>query len=241
MTADRKASSIPGHDGAMAEAVHVAGVIDEAEAALLIECGVRRIGIPLVLDHHAEDIGVDDAAALVARYGAGAIFFLITYLSNAPAIGALCRRLGVRMVQLHADVGEDDLAALRRSDPSLYVIKSLIVGQGRTERLIRSAEALAPLVDAFITDTFDPETGATGATGKAHDWQVSERLRALSPRPVVLAGGLAPSNVGDAIRAVRPAGVDVHTGVEKADGRKSGELVRAFLSEAAAGFASIRR
>ena len=225
---------------AMAEAVHVAGVIDAAEAELLIECGVRRIGIPLVLGHHREDIDVDDAAALVGRYGAGAEFFLITYLGDAPSILSLCQRLGVRMVQLHGEVTVGALAALREADPGLFVIRSLIVGQGSQETLKARVGNEAPLVDAFITDTFDPETGATGATGKTHDWGVSERLVALSPKPIILAGGLTPSNVGDAIRAVRPAGVDVHTGIEGADGRKRRDLTLAFLSEATAGFASIR-
>jgi len=95
-------------------------------------------------------------------------------------------------------------------------------------------------VDAFITDTFDPATGASGATGKTHDWTVSRRLVERSPKPVILAGGLTPGNVRNAIRKVRPAGVDVHTGVEGSDGRKRRDLVRTFVAEARAGFASLR-
>ncbi|MGH7810735.1 MAG: hypothetical protein ACREP5_10705 [Candidatus Binatia bacterium] len=55
--------------------------------------------------------------------------------------------------------------------------------------------ALSPFVDAFITDTFDPESGASGTTGKTHDWRVSRRLVELTNRPVILAGGLTPKNV----------------------------------------------
>jgi phosphoribosylanthranilate isomerase len=58
----------------------------------------------------------------------------------------------------------------------------------------------------------------------------------LSPRPVILAGGLTPANVREAIAAVRPAGVDVHTGVEDASGRKDLAKVLAFVAEARAGF-----
>ena len=92
----------------------------------------------------------------------------------------------------------------------------------------------------FITDTFDPATGASGATGKTHDWTVSRKLVELSPKPVILAGGLNPSNVYEAIRIVRPAGVDVHTGVEDSSGRKSRSLIEAFVNEAARGFAEHR-
>src|SRR4030095_10716833 len=90
---------------------------------------------------------------------------------------------------------------------------------------------LSPFVDAFITDTFDPKTGASGATGKTHDWRVSRRLVELADRPIILAGGLTPDNVKRAILEVRPAGVDSHTGVEDSTSRKSREKVKKFFSE----------
>jgi phosphoribosylanthranilate isomerase len=85
---------------------------------------------------------------------------------------------------------------------------------------------LSPFVDAFITDTFDPRTGASGATGKTHDWRVSRRLVEISARPVILAGSLTPENVTRAILEVRRAGVDSHTDVEDSRGRKSREKVQ---------------
>jgi phosphoribosylanthranilate isomerase len=119
------------------------------------------------------------------------------------------------------------------------VIKSLVVGLRDPAALEVEAERLAPWVDAFITDTFDPATGATGATGRTHDWSVSRRLVECLPRPVVLAGGLTPENVAEAIRQVRPAGVDSHTGVEGADGRKSRDKVMRFVAAARAAFAAL--
>lgn len=220
--------------------IHVAGIIDAAEAGMLIDCGVRHLGFPLVLGYHREDLDADAAAAIVARYGDRATFFLITYLDKAGAIADLCRRLGVGMVQLHADVSADEVARLRKARPGLKIIKSLVVRTENADVLADAVELFAPVVDAFITDTFDPETGASGATGRTHDWQVSRRLVELSPRPVILAGGLTPGNVQDAIRTVCPAGVDVHTGVEGPDGRKRRDLVEAFVAEARAGLAALR-
>jgi phosphoribosylanthranilate isomerase len=95
-------------------------------------------------------------------------------------------------------------------------------------------------VGAFITDTFDPATGLSGATGKVHDWSVSRSIVELSGKPVILAGGLTADNVKEAILKVRPAGVDSHTGVEGTDGRKKRELVRKFVSEAKKGFELMR-
>ncbi len=102
--------------------------------------------------------------------------------------------------------------------------------------LRRQVNVTADLVNAYITDTFDPATGATGATGKVHDWAVSHDLVALSPKPVIVAGGLTPNNVAAAIAATLAAGVDVHTGVEGPDGRKQADLVRAFLNAARQAF-----
>ena len=221
--------------------IHVAGVIDRDEAEMLIRCGVAHIGVPLVLNHHDEDLSIDAAAAIVARLGRQTAFFLITYASAAVDALALCRRLDVGMVQLHGDIEADALTDLRHSAPELRVIKSLIVRGDNAEALAAEVGRFAPLVDAFITDTFDPATGARGATGKTHDWSVSRRLVDLSPKPVILAGGLTPTNVRAAIDAVRPAGVDVHTGIEGPDGRKQCDLTRRFVAEARAGFASIGR
>jgi len=220
--------------------IHVAGIVDAAEAEMLIDCGVRFLGFPLVLGYHREDIGVEAAAGIVTRFGGRATFFLITYLDTAGAIMDLCRQLGVGMVQLHADVDADEVARLRKAAPGLTIIKSLVVRADNAAALGEAIDLFAPLVDAFITDTFDPATGASGATGKTHDWAVSRRLVERSPKPVILAGGLTPGTVRNAIRTVRPAGVDVHTGVEGSDGRKRRDLVRTFVAEARAGFASLR-
>jgi phosphoribosylanthranilate isomerase len=92
-----------------------------------------------------------------------------------------------------------------------------------------------------LTDTFDASTGASGATGKTHDWSISRELAEISPRPLILAGGLDPGNVREAVNQVRPAGVDAHSGLEGPGGRKDRELVQAFVRQALAGFAGIDR
>lgn len=212
--------------------IHVAGVIDEAEAELLIECGVGYLGFPLALAYHQEDLSVDDAAAIVRRHGDRATFFLITYLDKADRILSLCHQLGVAMVQLHGEITTDELGKLRQSPNTPRVLKSLIVRPGNQAALADQVPRYEALVDGFITDTFDPDTGATGATGKTHDWAVSRHLVGLSTKPVILAGGLNPDNVSEAIAAVRPAGVDAHTGLEGPDGRKQRDLVARFVREA---------
>lgn len=222
------------------ELIQVAGITDEAEAALLQECGVHWLGFPLRLPVHREDLTEAAAAAIIRRLRPPAQAVVITYLDEAGSIAEFCAALGARVVQLHGEIAADELRRLRRLAPGLTITKSLVVGLHPAPVLERMVRELAPLVDGFITDTFAPETGAAGATGRPHDWAVSRRLVEVSFRPVILAGGLTPANVRQAILAVRPAGVDVHTGVEDASGRKSRAKVRAFVAEARTGFRAVR-
>jgi phosphoribosylanthranilate isomerase len=217
-------------------AIQVAGVIDEDEVALLVECGVRQIGFPLRLPVHAEDLHEEEAARIIRRLPLAVSAVLITYLDEAAAIDAFARTMGVHIVQLHGDVDRRQLEILKTLAPDLVIIKSLVVGRHDPGALEALAVSLSPLVDAFITDTFDPHTGASGATGCTHDWAVSRRLVAASARPVILAGGLTPDNVGQAILAVDPAAVDVHTGVEDRHGRKDRAKVAAFVRAARQAF-----
>jgi phosphoribosylanthranilate isomerase len=219
--------------------IHVAGVIDLAEAQLLIDCGIRYLGFPFVLDHHKEDLTIDAAAAIASKLRNHATFFLITYLNSARAILELCHALSVNMVQLHGETSLEQIQLLRQEAPKLRLIKSLIVCGSNADTLIDEVQRYEASVDSFITDTFDPVTGASGATGRVHDWEISRRLVESSARPVILAGGLNAANVRQAIHAVRPAGVDVHTGIEGHNGRKRYDLTKRFVEEAQAGFADL--
>ena len=215
-------------------AIQIAGIADAADLAAAVEGGATHLGFPLRLPVHAEDCDERAAAALVATLPPGVEAVLITYLETAREIGALSRAVGVRTVQLHGEPAPDEFLELRRIAPGLSLWSALVVGAAPESRLAARMDRLAPLVDAFVTDTFDPARGARGATGRTHDWGVSARLAARSPRPLILAGGLTLENVADAIAAVRPAGVDAHTGVEDAAGRKDPARVRAFVEAALA-------
>ncbi len=215
-------------------AIQVAGISGPADLAAAVGGGATHVGFPLRLPIHSEDCDPREAAALIATLPAGVEPVLITYLETAREIAELAREVGARTVQLHGDPAPDEVATLRQLAPGLAAWAALVVGALPEPLLLTRLERLAPLVDAFVTDTFDPRTGARGATGRTHDWSVSARLAARSPRPLILAGGLTPENVADAVAAVRPAGVDAHTGVEDAAGRKDPARVRAFVEAALA-------
>lgn len=220
--------------------VQIAGIRSPEEARMILGTGADWLGFPLRLEHHGEDLPDKEVAALIASVGIGDRAVLITYLERAADILALAGELGCRRVQLHGDIAAEETRRLRETGAGLFLIKSLIVRLGEPDELLGRIREFAPLVDAFITDTWDPRTGARGATGKTHDWDASRRIVEESARPVILAGGLTPENVARAIERVRPAGVDAHTGVEAPDGMKDPALVGAFVGEARRAFALLK-
>ncbi|MCE9625355.1 MAG: phosphoribosylanthranilate isomerase [Deltaproteobacteria bacterium] len=219
--------------------IQIAGIRDAEEARLLVEGGVDWLGFPFRLDFHREDLSETQARDIISVLPNTVLPVLITYLNDADSILDLCGCLGTRAVQLHGKVVPELGEALRRRSPRLALIKSLVVRENAWERLEKELQDWASWADYFLTDTFDAESGASGATGKTHDWEISRRLVEISPKPLMLAGGLNPDNVGEAIRKVRPAGVDSHTGVEDSQGAKDPELLRAFVAEARLAFAQL--
>ncbi len=219
--------------------IQIAGVIDQAEANMLLQAGVDWLGFPLRLPVHTEDLSEAAAAGIIRGLSAPAAGVLITYLDRAAAVNDFCQELGAGIVQLHGEIPLNEVQHLKEMAANLFVIKSLVVRGDNLAELVEMTQTYGPFVDAFITDTHDPTTGADGATGKTHDWRISRELVAISSKPLILAGGLNPGNVQAAIEEVRPGGVDVHTGVEDNSGRKCPKKVAAFVAAARKGFAAI--
>ncbi len=220
----------------MHKIIQVAGIIDKEEAKMLMDLGVEYLGFPLRLPVNKEDLTEEEAVEVIKEIHSPHKAVLITYLDDADDIIAFCDKLNVKVVQLHGKIEVDQLKKLKSLRPDIEVIKSLVVSGDNLSELERTVSTLSQWIDMYITDTFDPATGAEGATGKTHDWNISRRLIELSPKPVIIAGGLNPSNVKAAILATKPAGVDVHTGIEGKNGRKDWDLTKSFLREAAYGF-----
>ncbi len=92
--------------------------------------------------------------------------------------------------------------------------------------------AVQPEPSVLLTDSFDPEK--IGGTGTLSDWGVAKKTKTLG-KPILLAGGLKPNNVAEAIAAVQPWGVDVSSGVEKTPGVKDLRKVKKFIAVVRAG------
>jgi len=219
--------------------IQIAGIIDSEEAEMLMKLGVDYLGFPLRLPVNKDDLTEDEAVKVIKEIVPPHQAVLITYLDKAVEIIRFCDKLNVHIVQLHGKIPVGELKIIKRNRPDIEIIKSLVVYKDNYLELKNTVQNLSECVDFFITDTFDPSTGASGATGKTHDWKISRKLVEVSSKPVILAGGLNPSNVKQAILQIKPAGVDVHTGVESSNGRKDYNLVKNFVLQSEQAFAEI--
>ncbi len=159
---------------------------------------------------------------------------LVLHLGPMQAVGVFVDA-GSERIRRHRDIADFPIVQLHGSEPpemcralkqdGLDVWKAVRPTSRR--ELARHWNTYAPVVDAILVEGFSPR--APGGTGTAieYDW-LDEVDR--SACPLVLAGGLNAGNVGDAIRAVRPDIVDVSSGVERAPGEKSRELIFDFLA-----------
>lgn len=107
------------------------------------------------------------------------------------------------------------------------LIRTVRLGNGAN---IRQAREQASAISAILLDSFAP--GQFGGTGLTVDWNLAQEFVEECPLKVVLAGGLTPENVAEAIQSVRPFGVDVSSGVETSPGIKSQEQIRRFIHNA---------
>ena len=198
----------------------ICGITRLSDALHAVEHGAGALGF-VFWPQSSRHINPERAAAIIAalppRIGAVGVFV------NEPVEGirAIVAQTGINMVQLHGDEAAAYADAL-----DWPVLRAVTVDQ------VEQASAAWPPGTTFLMDAADPVR--RGGTGKTINWQ--QAASAARARRIVLAGGLTPDNVADAIGRVRPFGVDVSSGVEDAPGVKNADKVARFLASARSAF-----
>lgn len=211
--------------------VQIYGITTREDAAEVDRLEPSAIGV--VLDEGVptwDSVDMDTAREIVSAVKKARVVALS--LSTDPdRILATVRTLGPDIVHLaRADaIDEASLQWIRaKVEPAQLLLTVPVDGPGA----VTVARQLSDLADSLLLDTKHPDTGIVGATGQVHDWGISAEIVNTLDVPVVLAGGLGPDNVRDAISAVRPFGVDseTHTSVDDDRRRKDLAKVEAFIS-----------
>jgi phosphoribosylanthranilate isomerase len=194
--------------------VKICGLTRVADAELAVQLGADAVGFVF---WPASPRSLDPAAAraIVRALPEGVMKVGVFVNQSVSFMNQVAGEAGLTHVQLHGDETPDVAAAL-----SVPVIKAIsLAGRGAV------VEAW-PADTVWLVDAHDPDR--RGGTGTTADWAAAASL--ARTRRVWLAGGLTAANVEEAVRQVRPFGIDVSSGVEKAPGVKDQDRLRAFFA-----------
>jgi len=201
--------------------VKLCGMPDADARDAAVAAGADAVG--LVCDVPVDtprEIGPERAADLAASTPPFVAATLVTMVDTVAETVDLAERVRPDALQVHA-ADPADVATLA-GDARASVIAAV--------DLDADLAAYAETADALLLDSTGE--GGAGGTGRTHDWERSRTAVEDLDCPVVLAGGLTPENVAEAVRTVRPYAVDVASGIESAPGEKDPERMAAFAAAA---------
>jgi len=194
--------------------VKICGITSEEDALLAVAMGADAVGF--VFAPSSRQIAPQKAADIVKRLPAEIVTVGVFRDETRQRVVDVVHQSGLRVAQLHGHEPPSTARWIRARIP--LVFKAFTAGDPQLDH----ADDYG--ADAILID------GVVPGSGQVFDWSLAEG--APADRRVVLAGGLTPDNVADAVRRVRPWGVDVSTGVESAPGHKEARKLRAFVQAA---------
>ena len=200
--------------------IKICGLTDPLEAKAAAEAGANAIGMVFAKSPRKID---PDRAREIIQVLPPMVQTVGVFVNQSPEeIKAVIDYCGLDLVQLH---GEETPETCKYLAPR--VIKAWRI---RTMADIQDLIPYQGVVRAFLLDAWSPK--AHGGTGETFDWSIAIEAKNVLSRPVILAGGLNPENVAQAVKQVRPWGVDVSSGVETAPGKKDLHMVADFIRRA---------
>jgi phosphoribosylanthranilate isomerase len=207
-----------------------------AEALAVARLGVDRVGLTPAQRGLPGEITVDLAREIADAVRTEATVCALTVEGDVESIAAMVE--AVRPDVLHLSGPTDaltleEVGRLRTLFPGVEIMLAVAV---TGPEAVADAQRFEAVVDSLILDSVTPSIDGIGAAGVVHDWTVSQAIVEAVAIPVILAGGLSPENIAEAIRVVRPWGVDslTHTNQPLRTGgfRKDLDLVREFVAAA---------
>lgn len=206
------------------------------EALAVVALGVDHVGVTPGQRGLPGEVSFDTAHAIVTAVRGRAVSVALTVESDPEAIEAMVRAVRPEILHLCGLAGSLPPGAVRGLRKRLADLPIMQAVSVTGPEAVDVALAYQDAADYLILDTQAPDIPGIGASGATHDWTVSREIVHHVRVPVILAGGLSPENVAQAVRAVRPWGVDslTHTNRSLVRGgfRKDLDRVRGFVSAA---------
>lgn len=201
----------------------ICGIRDPGARDAAVASGADAVGFVVEIPRSRRSIGRKEAKSLIRGLPPFVSSVVVVEPKSAAEAASIALDTGADVLQVNGTLAAEDLSTLRE-----MVAARLVATVPAVPGALEEVRRIAEVADALLVDS--QEGGKLGGTGAVHDWNLSADLVEAVGAPVILAGGLSPENVAEAIRAVGPYAVDVSTGVET-EGRKDPAKIAAFLRE----------
>jgi phosphoribosylanthranilate isomerase len=214
--------------------VQVYAVKSLEEARLCIESGVDRFGVVVgEMGNTPDETNFKMTRRIFSSIPAKYPKMALTVETDLDSIETMVHATQPDILHLSGDIARlppGDVALLRQRLPGVQIVQAIPVSGIEAIELALAYEGVC---DCCFLDTKDPHVSVIGATGATHDWSISRQIVTRLQIPVILAGGLSPENVAEAVRAVRPWGVDSNTHTNfPGTWQKDPLRIRRFVEEA---------
>ncbi len=209
--------------------IKICGIKTEHDLAAAINSGADAVGfITDVPVDSPRKITLAEASRLISKVPVFVTTVLVIMPENAHQAVRMIQAARPVAVQIHNALPLSELVKIKETGVKL--IKTIqVYRDSKADMLIKQIKQFSGVADAILLDT--ALDGKTGGTGVPHNWEVSSKVVLNAGIPVILAGGLKPENVGDAVKCVRPYAVDTASGVETG-GKKDEKKVMDFINNA---------
>jgi len=207
--------------------VKICGITREEDLAVAVAAGADAVGFLVGVPSSPRNLTLERAERLLRQVPIFVDSVVVMAPQNINGLVEICEGLKPTAIQIH---GKKNFVAseIRERIKDTRLIKTIYVTKDALKETV--IEDLKTF-DAVLLDSFTK--GQYGGTGRVHDWTLSRQIKeAVASLPVILAGGLKPENVKEAILTVQPYAVDIASGVELRPAIKDHEKIRAFVENA---------
>lgn len=200
--------------------VKICGITNLEDASAAVDAGADALGF-IFYESSPRKVSLEAAASIIRELPPFVAKVGVFVNEKEQTMLIAAAQIGLDTLQLH---GEEPPAPWLSC--SLKTIKAFRVRDADSLQGLRAYDTSAWLLDSFVPDK-------PGGTGAKFNWDLAVEARKIG-RPIILAGGLTPENVAEAVHKVRPFAVDVSSGVESSPGKKDHTKVRRFIAAAKA-------
>ena len=207
--------------------VKICGITRKEDLDAATTAGADAVGFVVGVTASPRNIAIEQATRLFKQVPPFVKRVLVTIPTSMSELAEICGLLNPDAVQLHGK-NMPSANSIREVLPNTTLIHAV---SANSADVLETARLSAKTFGAVLLDSLTD--GQYGGTGTTHDWTISKQIRrAIYPAPLILAGGLTPENVAEAVRVVHPYAVDVSSGVEQQPGIKDNQKIIKFIKNA---------